>query len=175
MKNNIKSKLEKQAKKFTFNKKKEALIVALAKENDVHIPESLIMYSFNQEYESVFKNYQIPKEEVEKLSYALYEASVPKITVKLQSQFIIEALLKKYEIKVDDEGIQEFLKTLSEETEAPMDMLQSFLSDPEKKEAIIEHAEERKLFDILYAKSTFEEDEKLSLNTYIEKNEALGA
>ena len=173
LKKDIKNKLEKQAKKFTSDEKREALTVALAKENDVHISESLIMHAFNQKYENALKNYHIPREELEKITYSLYKAEIPKLTLQLQSQFLIEALLKKYEIKVDDEGVQAFLKVLSEEADIPVDMLQSFLSEPEKKQTIVKRAEERKLFDNLYAKSTFEEGEKLSLDAYIEKTESL--
>lgn len=170
LKQDIKNKLEKQANKLSSDGKKDALIVALAQENNVHVPETLIMHAFNEEYEQVFKSYQMPKDELEKLSYSWYKMAAPHLKLKLQGHFILEALLKKYEVIANDEDIQAFLQFFSEENDVPMDVLQSFLSEPEKKQAFIKRTEEKKLFDILYAKSTFEESEKISLNAYIERN-----
>ena len=175
LKNDIKNKLEKQAKGFIFNEKRDALIAMLAKENNVFIPESLIMRAFQGEYEHIFRGAKLSRTDLEKISASLYEVAAPKLTLKLQGQFIMEALLKKYEIKIDDENIQDFLKLLIEENDVSMEMLQELLSDPEKKKVIVSRAEERKVLDILYAKSTFEESEKLSLNAYIDKTEDLGA
>lgn len=175
LKNDIKNKLEKQATNFAFNEKKLALISTLAKENNVHIPESLVMRAFNEEYEHILKSYKISRSELEKVSYSLYQASAPKLTLKWQEQFIVQALIQKYEIKIDDEGIKEFLQFLTEEHGMSTELLEGLLQNPEQKESIIRRAEEKKVLDMLYSKSTFEESEKISVNAYIEKSGAYSA
>lgn len=174
LKKDIRNKLEKQAKKLMSDEKRMSFTAELAKENPFYIPQSLLMHAFNDEYGHALRHYQISKEELGQVASKLYETVEPKLTIQFQSSFILEALLKKYEISVDDEGIQAFLKMFAEESEVPMDTLQSFLSEPSQKEAVIKRAEERKLLDALYAKSTFEEGEKISLNAYIEKANSAG-
>lgn len=171
LKKDIKARLEKHVKSISFEQKRDAVIEVLARENNVQIPESLLIQTFNERYEDILRNYKVPKEELEKVGYSLYKALTPSLTLGLQGQFIMEALFKKYEINIDDEGLQAYLQTISNEGDIPMDMFQAFLNDPNEKEKILRKAEERKICDTIFSKSTFEESEKISLSDYIARTE----
>ena len=173
LKQDIKNKLQKQAGILEADAWKEDLIKNIAKENNVYIPESLIARAFGNEYGQMLRNYKMSKEDLEKVSYSLYKASEPRLRLQLQGQFIIEALIKKYEITADDESVQAYLQEVSQEEGVPMETLQSFISEPEKKEVFVMRTKQKKLFDTLRAKSVVNEGEKISLNAYIAKTEAL--
>lgn len=169
LKKDIKAKLEQQIASFMEEEKKKSLLAELVKENPVYISESLVMKTVASQYKSIQQQYNLTADNMKDIGYDFYKLMAPKAIVELQGSYIMAELIKRAEIKLDEEACDAYVQEVANENNIPLDYLNQLLSDPSKKERILYDLKEKKVLEMMYTKSTFEEGEKISFGAYLEK------
>lgn len=172
-KNATRKKIENALDGAIYEKKKALILEKLVEANPVFVPESMVLDEISRYYYNLASQYGIPQSEFFKgmLGHEneYIESIKPDITKKLQAAIIFDALKKQHNIEATEEDIEAYIKRYADSGTLPFDEVKEMMMKPENKEDTSYRAAEDKLFGLLFAKSTFEKGEELSLQEFLKQ------
>lgn len=170
-KNGTKKKIEDVLNNIIYERKKSLILEKLVEANPVFIPESMILDEISRYYSNIASQYGISQREflnsLKGKENEYIQSARPEATKRLQEIIILDALRKQHNIESNEADIDSYIKEYAEERALPFDEVKQMVEKPENKEDISYKIAEKKLFDFLLAKSTFEKGDKLSLKEFL--------
>jgi trigger factor len=157
LKDDIKKKLETQAKEQSDNQLAEALVLELVKANPVPVPPSLVERQMRLTEQEILSRARSQGQKVTGLGDELRGKLVEDSEIKVRAGLLMAEIAKKEGIQIGNEEIENGLKELAEQTGQNLAKLRVQYKDQRKREMLIGMILENKVLDIIEAKAKIEE------------------
>lgn len=157
LKEDIKKKLETQAKEQSDNQLAEALVLELVKANPVPVPPSLVERQMRLTEQEILTRARSQGQKVTGLGDELRGKLVEDSEIKVRAGLLMAEIAKKEGIQIGNEEIENGLKELAEQTGQNLAKLRAQYKDQRKREMLIGMILENKVLDIIEAKAKIEE------------------
>lgn len=158
LKQDLKTKLEKQAKEASENALAEQLVQALVSVNPIPVPPSLVeRQSRITEQEIVQRARAGGSQNVSGLGEDLRRKVREDSEVKVRAGLLMAEIAKREAIKIGDEDIEKALAELAEQSGKNVAKLRAEYRDQKRREILIGMILENKVLDIVEAKAKIEE------------------
>jgi trigger factor len=157
LKEDIKKKLEAQAKEQSDNQLAEQLVLELVKANPVPVPPSLVERQMRITEQEILNRARSQGQRVTGLGDELRGKLVEDSEIKVRAGLLMAEIAKKEGIQIGNEEIENGLKELAEQTGQNLAKLRVQYKDQQKREMLIGMILENKVLDIIEAKAKIEE------------------
>jgi len=157
LKEDIKKKLEAQAKEQSDNQLAEQLVLELVKANPVPVPPSLVERQMRLTEQEILTRARSQGQRVTGLGDELRGKLVEDSEIKVRAGLLMAEIAKKEGIQIGNEEIENGLKELAEQTGQNLAKLRVQYKDQQKREMLIGMILENKVLDIIEAKAKIEE------------------
>jgi trigger factor len=157
LKDDIKKKLETQAKEQSDNQLAEALVLELVKANPVPVPPSLVERQMRLTEQEILARARSQGQKVTGLGDELRGKLVEDSEIKVRAGLLMAEIAKKEGIQIGNEEIENGLKELADQTGQNLAKLRVQYKDQRKREMLIGMILENKVLDIIEAKAKIEE------------------
>jgi trigger factor len=157
LKDDIKKKLEAQAKEQSDNQLAEQLVLELVKANPVPVPPSLVERQMRITEQEILNRARSQGQRVTGLGDELRGKLVEDSEIKVRAGLLMAEIAKKEGIQIGNEEIENGLKELAEQTGQNLAKLRVQYKDQQKREMLIGMILENKVLDIIEAKAKIEE------------------
>jgi|SoiMethySBSTD1v2_1073268.scaffolds.fasta_scaffold219665_2 trigger factor len=157
LKDDIKKKLETQAKEQSDNQLAEALVLELVKANPVPVPPSLVERQMRLTEQEILTRARSQGQKVTGLGDELRGKLVEDSEIKVRAGLLMAEIAKKEGIQIGNEEIENGLKELAEQTGQNLAKLRVQYKDQRKREMLIGMILENKVLDIIEAKAKIED------------------
>jgi trigger factor len=157
LKEDIKKKLETQAKEQSDNQLAEALVLELVKANPVPVPPSLVERQMRLTEQEILTRARSQGQKVTGLGDELRGKLVEDSEIKVRAGLLMAEIAKKEGIQIGNEEIENGLKELAEQTGQNLAKLRAQYKDQRKREMLIGMILENKVLDIIEAKAKIED------------------
>lgn len=158
LREDIKTKLEKESKEASDNQLAERLVVELVKANPIPVPPSLVeqqMRITEQEIVSKARSFGQQSADVGAELRGQIQADSE---VKVRAGLLMAEIAKKEAIQIGNDEIEEGLKELAEQSGKNVAKLRAEYRDQKKREMLIGMLLENKVLDIIEAKAKIEDE-----------------
>lgn len=157
LKDDIKKKLEAQAKEQSDNQLAEQLVLELVKANPVPVPPSLVERQMRITEQEILNRARSQGQRVTGLGDELRGKLVEDSEIKVRAGLLMAEIAKKEGIQIGNEEIENGLKELAEQTGQNLAKLRVQYKDQQKREMLIGMILENKVLDIIEAKAKIED------------------
>ena len=157
LKEDIKKKLESQAKEQSDNQLAEQLVLELVKANPVPVPPSLVERQMRITEQEILNRARSQGQRVTGLGEELRGKLVEDSEIKVRAGLLMAEIAKKEGIQIGNEELESGLKELAEQTGQNLAKLRVQYKDQQKREMLIGMILENKVLDIIEAKAKIEE------------------
>lgn len=157
LKEDIKKKLEAQAKEQSDNQLAEQLVLELVKANPVPVPPSLVERQLRLTEQEILNRARSQGQRVTGLGDELRGKLVEDSEIKVRAGLLMAEIAKKEGIQIGNDDIESGLKELAEQTGQNLAKLRVQYKDQQKREMLIGMILENKVLDIIEAKAKIEE------------------
>ncbi len=157
LKEDIKKKLEAQAKEQSDNQLAEQLVLELVKANPVPVPPSLVERQMRLTEQEILNRARGQGQRVTGLGDELRVKLVEDSEIKVRAGLLMAEIAKKENIQIGNEELENGLKELAEQTGQNLAKLRAQYKDQKKREMLIGMILENKVLDIIEAKAKIEE------------------
>ncbi len=157
LKEDIKKKLEAQAKEQSDNQLAEQLVLELVKANPVPVPPSLVERQMRLTEQEILTRARSQGQRVTGLGDELRGKLVEDSEIKVRAGLLMAEIAKKEGIQIGNDDIETGLKELAEQTGQNLAKLRVQYKDQQKREMLIGMILENKVLDIIEAKAKIEE------------------
>jgi trigger factor len=157
LKDDIKKKLEAQAKEASDNQLAEQLVLELVKANPVPVPPSLVERQMRLTEQEILSRARSQGQRVTGLGEELRGKLVEDSEIKVRAGLLMAEIAKKEGIQIGNEELENGMKELAEQTGQPLAKVKAQYKDQKKREMLIGMILENKVLDIIEAKAKIEE------------------
>jgi trigger factor len=157
LKEDIKKKLEAQAKEQSDNALAEQLVLELVKANPVPVPPSLVERQMRLTEQEILNRARSQGQRVTGLGEELRGKLVEDSEIKVRAGLLMAEIAKKEGIQIGNEEIENGMKELAEQTGQALAKVKAQYKDQKKREMLIGMILENKVLDIIEAKAKIEE------------------
>jgi trigger factor len=157
LKDDIKKKLEAQAKEASDNQLAEQLVLELVKANPVPVPPSLVERQMRLTEQEILNRARSQGQRVTGLAEELRGKLVEDSEIKVRAGLLMAEIAKKEGIQIGNEELENGMKELAEQTGQPLAKVKAQYKDQKKREMLIGMILENKVLDIIEAKAKIEE------------------
>jgi trigger factor len=157
LKDDIKKKLEAQAKEASDNQLAEQLVLELVKANPVPVPPSLVERQMRLTEQEILNRARSQGQRVTGLGEELRGKLVEDSEIKVRAGLLMAEIAKKEGIQIGNEELENGMKELAEQTGQPLAKVKAQYKDQKKREMLIGMILENKVLDIIEAKAKIEE------------------
>jgi len=157
LKQNLRDKLEKQAKEAAENAIAEQLVRALVDANEVPLPPSLVERQMKLTEQEIVSRARSQGSEVSGLGEELRSQVKKDSEIKVAAGLLMAEIAKRESIKIGDEQIEEALKEMAEQTGKNVAKLRAEYRDQKRREMLVGMILENKVLDIIEAKAKIED------------------
>jgi trigger factor len=157
LKDDIKKKLEAQAKEASDNQLAEQLVLELVKANPVPVPPSLVERQMRLTEQEILNRARSQGQRVTGLGEELRGKLVEDSEIKVRAGLLMAEIAKKERIQIGNEELESGMKELAEQTGQPLAKVKAQYKDQKKREMLIGMILENKVLDIIEAKAKIEE------------------
>jgi trigger factor len=157
LKQDIKKKLEAQAKEQSDNQLAEQLVLELVKANPVPVPPSLVERQMRITEQEILNRARSQGQRVTGLGDELRGKLVEDSEIKVRAGLLMAEIAKKEGIQIGNEEIENGLKELAEQTGQNLAKLRVQYKDQQKREMLIGMILENKVLDIIESKAKIED------------------
>jgi trigger factor len=157
LKDDIKKKLEAQAKEQSDNQLAEQLVLELVKANPVPVPPSLVERQMRLTEREILTRARSQGQQVTGLGEELRGKLVEDSEIKVRAGLLMAEIAKKEGIQIGNDEIESGLKELAEQTGQNLAKLRVQYKDQQKREMLIGMILENKVLDIIESKAKIEE------------------
>ncbi len=157
LKEDIKKKLEAQAKEQSDNSLAEQLVLELVKANPVPVPPSLVERQMRLTEQEILTRARSQGQRVTGLGDELRGKLVEDSEIKVRAGLLMAEIAKKEGIVIGNEEIENGLKELAEQTGQNLAKVRAQYKDQQKREMLIGMILENKVLDIIESKAKIEE------------------
>jgi trigger factor len=157
LKDDIKKKLESQAKEQSDNQLAEQLVLELVKANPVPVPPSLVERQMRLTEREILTRARSQGQQVTGLGEELRGKLVEDSEIKVRAGLLMAEIAKKEGIQIGNDEIESGLKELAEQTGQNLAKLRVQYKDQQKREMLIGMILENKVLDIIESKAKIED------------------
>jgi len=157
LRQDIKTKLEAQAKEQSDNALAEQLVLELVKANPVPVPPSLVERQMRLTEQEILTRARSQGQRVTGLGDDLRGKLVEDSEIKVRAGLLMAEIAKKEGIQIGNEELENGLKELAEQSGKNLAKLRAEYKDQRKREMLIGMILENKVLDIIEAKAKIEE------------------
>jgi trigger factor len=157
LKDDIKKKLEAQAKEASDNQLAEQLVLELVKANPVPVPPSLVERQMRLTEQEILNRARSQGQRVTGLGEELRGKLVEDSEIKVRAGLLMAEIAKKEGIQIGNEELENGMKELAEQTGQPLAKVKAQYKDQKKREMLIGMILENKVLDIIEAKAKIED------------------
>ncbi len=157
LKDDIKKKLEAQAKEQSDNQLAEQLVLELVRANPVPVPPSLVERQMRLTEQEILNRARSQGQRVNGLGDELRGKLAEDSEIKVRAGLLMAEIAKKEGIQIGNDEIESGLKELAEQTGQNLAKLRVQYKDQRKREMLIGMILENKVLDIIEAKAKIEE------------------
>ncbi len=157
LKEDIKKKLEAQAKEASDNQLAEQLVLELVKANPVPVPPSLVERQMRLTEQEILNRARSQGQRVTGLGEELRGKLVEDSEIKVRAGLLMAEIAKKEGIQIGNEELENGMKELAEQTGQPLAKVKAQYKDQKKREMLIGMILENKVLDIIEAKAKIED------------------
>ena len=154
----IKARLEKQAKEQADNTLAEQLVAELVKANEIPVPPSLVERQMQVTEQEILQRARSQGQTATGLGDKLRLQVRQDSEVKVRAGLLMAEIAKTEGIKIGEEQLEEGLKELAEQTGKNIAKLRAEYREPKMREMLIGMILENKVLDIIEAKAKIEEE-----------------
>jgi|RhiMethySRZTD1v2_1073278.scaffolds.fasta_scaffold66544_2 trigger factor len=157
LKQDIRTRLEKQAKEQHENAVAEQLVLALVEKNPIPVPPSLVERQARITEQEILGRARSQGGNVTGLGDDLRSKVIADAEVKVRAGLLMAEIAKKEGIKIGDEDIEKGLAELAEQSGKNIAKVRAEYRDAKRREMLIGMILENKVLDIIEAKAKIEE------------------
>lgn len=157
LKDDIKKKLEAQAKEASDNQLAEQLVLELVKANPVPVPPSLVERQMRLTEQEILNRARSQGQRVTGLGEELRGKLVEDSEIKVRAGLLMAEIAKKEGIQIGNEELENGMKELAEQTGQPLAKVKAQYKDQKKREMLIGMILENKVLDIIESKAKIED------------------
>ena len=157
LRQDIKTKLEAQAKEQSDNALAEQLVLELVKANPVPVPPSLVERQMRLTEQEILTRARSQGQRVTGLGDDLRGKLVEDSEIKVRAGLLMAEIAKKEGIQIGNEELENGLKELAEQSGKNLAKLRAEYKDQRKREMLIGMILENKVLDIIEAKAKIED------------------
>lgn len=157
LRQDIRQRLEKQAKEQTENAVAEQLVLDLVKRNPIPVPPSLVERQLRVTEQEILQRARSQGQQVTGVGDELRAKLVEDSEIKVRAGLLMAEIAKREGIKIGDKEIEEGIQELAEQTGKNAAKLRAEYRDQKKREILIGMILENKVLDIIEAKAKIED------------------
>ncbi|GMO56053.1 MAG: trigger factor [Termitinemataceae bacterium] len=171
LKDNIEKNLVRKLDNEVENKKISLLVEKIIENNEVKVPESMVLYALAEKLRNMIGDMNLSDEYLRKfVDGPIAKALKPKTLKELQASLVISDIAEKNNIEVTDEDIEAEMKEAAEETGADIAAVKKFYESSEEKRLLKSTIESKKAAKLIISKNKIKKGKKVSFAEFLEQN-----
>jgi len=157
LREDLRAKLEKQAKESAENQLAELLVAELVKKNPIPVPPSLVQQQMRITEQEILTRARSYGQKATAVGDELRRQIEQDSEVKVRAGLLMAEIAKKESIQIGQAELDEGLKDLAEQTGKNVAKLRAEYRDQKKREMLVGMILESKVLDIIQAKAQIQE------------------
>ena len=169
LKNSIQQRLEKDLEKMKRNQKINKLLDNIMEASPVEIPESMIRMELDSRWRNLARRFNTDSDGLYKImgnsaerAESIIEGWKPDAIKGLHSRLIIETLIEELKFEASEEEAEKEIEKLAAESGSKIEDFKRYYEDERIRTYLKEDIKERKVFELLLYKNTFNPGKKES-------------
>jgi len=158
LRQDVRDKLEKQAKETSENQLAELLVAELVKKNPIPVPPSLVQQQMRITEQEILTRARSYGQKATSVGEELRVQIEQDSEVKVRAGLLMAEIAKKESIQIGQAELDEGLKDLAEQTGKNIAKLRAEYRDQKKREMLVGMILESKVLDIIQAKAQIQEE-----------------
>jgi trigger factor len=158
LRQDLRERLEKQAKETAENKLAELLVAELVKKNPIPVPPSLVQQQMRITEQEILTRARAYGQKATAVGDELRRQIEQDSEVKVRAGLLMAEIAKKEAIQIGQKELDQGLQDLADQTGKNVNKLRAEYRDQKKREMLVGMILESKVLDIIQAKAQIQEE-----------------